>query len=227
MDKMFNIIGKISSALLFLILIVVIGVISWSFFGSKQSPRRGEVGVVAMEEGKEKKMLLEFKQLENIKGVDTQMMRLIAKGDSFKSYSGYGSDALNVLFLKGADKQAYWLFKEHKNHILVISQLSQDSGESKDLPTSALYFEYIAKDTNADGKLTNQDYSSVGIAKPDGTEFVDILHEISQVYSYQMRDQDKLSIVYQKEASIRHAKFTVSTMKLESDQEVMKMPSDI
>lgn len=224
---MFNVIGKISSVLLFLILIVVIGVVSWSFFGGKQSPRRGEVGAVTMEEGKEKKMFLEFRQLENINGADTQMMKLTAKGDSFKSYSGYGSDALNVLFLKGSEKQAYWLFKEHKNHILVISQLSQDADESNKSPTSALYFEYIAKDTNADGKLTNQDYSSIGISKSDGTGFVDILHDISQVYSYQMRDQDKLSIVYQKETSIRHAKFSVSTMKLESDQEVMKIPSDI
>jgi hypothetical protein len=227
MDKFFNIIGKISSVLFFIVLLGIVGVISWSFFAAKQSLVRGQVGVVRMEEGKEKKILLELKQMENIKGADTQMMRLTSKGDSLKSYSGYGSEALNVLFLKGAEKQAYWLFKDHKNHILAISQLRPGSDESKDASTSALYFEYIAKDSNADGKLTNQDYSIVGIAKPDGTEFVDILHDISQVYSYQMRDQDNLSIVYQKEASIRHAKFKISTMKLESDQEVMKMPSDI
>lgn len=228
MERLFIIIGKINSILLLLVLIGAAGTIIWLNIESGQSRRRGQIEVPEAEAGGKKQILLNFEKVENITGGNAQMMRLTTQEKSAKfSSGGYGNETRNVLFLTGTEKVARWLFKDHKNLILVTSQLQTNLGCSSESPTRALYFEFVTKDTNGDGSLSATDHSNIGLTKPDGTGFVEILHDVSRVLSYEMLDQKLLSIVYQKGAVVRHAKIEVGTLKLETDQDVVNVPNDL
>lgn len=228
MERLFIIIGKINSVLFLLVLLGVAGSISWMTLESSRWQRRGTVEVAESESGTNKSILLNFERVESITGTDAQMMRLSAQRKSGKfSSGGYGSETRNVLFLNGSEKVARWLFKEHKNLILVSNQLHGDSTESKKTSTKALYFEYVSEDTNKDGNLSAEDHSNVGLTKPDGTGFLVVLHDVNRVLSFQILDQQYLSIIYQKETVVKHARFSVATMKLVSDQEIINVPSTL
>lgn len=228
MDRLFVIIGRINSILLLLVLLGAAGTIAWMSSGNNQWRRRGAVEVAEGDSGAKKSILLNFEKVEDIKGADTQMMRLSTHRKSGKySSGGSGSETRNVLFLKGSNKAPRWLFTDHKNLVLVSVQLHEESSALKEPSTRVLYFEYVTNDTNKDGSLSSEDRSNVGFAKPDGTGFVEVLRDVSRVLSYQLLDQEHLSVVYQKGSTVKHAKFAVATMKLESDQEIVNVPSTL
>ncbi len=229
MERIFIIIGRINSVLLLLILLgagISIALMSWS---SSQWQRRGAIEVPAGESASEAQVLLRFERIENITGANTQMMLLSAqaKSEKFSSGSGYGSETRNVLFLIGNEKTARWLFPKQNNLILVTAQLREKSKNPKDNPTKALYFEYVQGDTNGDGKLSAQDHSSVALSKPDGLGFVEVLHGVSRVLSYEMIDSQYLSVVYQTGKTVRHARLSVLSLAKETDQEVVNVPDEL
>jgi hypothetical protein len=227
MERLFVIVGKINSILLLLVLLGAAGSIAWMTLESSQWRRRGAVEVAETDSGTKKPILLNFGRVENITGADTQMMRLTTQEKSAKFSSGdYGSETRNVLFLNGSEKVARWLFKDHKNLVLVSAQLHEES-LSKELPTKALYFEYVSEDTNKDGSLSAKDHSNIALTKANGTDFVEVLHDVSRIFSYGMLDQQHLSIVYQKGTIVRHAKYSIPAMKLDSDQEIVNVPSTL
>lgn len=225
MERLFVIIGRINS-ILFLIILLGAGIsIALMMSESNRWQRRGAVLVPDGKSGSKQPILVSFEKIENITGANVQMLQLTTKEKSEKfSSGGYGTETRNVLFLVGTEKVARWLFKDHKNLIFVASQLREESTDSEKKPTQALYFEYVAADTDGDGKLSSTDRSNIGLSKPDGTGFLEVLHDVSRVFSYEMLDQQHLSVVYQKGATVRHAKFSVASMKLEADQEIINVP---
>jgi hypothetical protein len=228
MNRLFIIIGRINSVLLLLVLIGAAGSVVWMTAESNQWKRRGAVEVADAESGANKSVLLNFEKVENITGANAQLMRLTVQEKSAKfSSGGYGGETRNVVFLTGTEKAARWLFNEHKNLVLVTAQLSSESRNSKENPTRALYFEYVSNDTNQDGVLSSTDHSNIGLTRPDGTAFVEVLNGLSRVLSYEMLDDQNLSVVYQKGKAVRHAKFSVANLKLVADQEIVNVPSTL
>ena len=228
MERLFILIARINSVLFLLILLCAAGSIALMTLGSNRWQRRGAVEVHETESGLQKQILLSFEKIESIAGANTQMMRLTTQDKSGKlSSGGYGNETRNILFLVGTEKTARWLFKDHKHHILDASQLKEGLGNSKERPTTALYFEYVTEDTNGDGRLSSADDSHIGLAKPDGTGFLEVLHDASRVFSYKLLDQRHLSVVYQKGSTVRHTKFSLASMKPEADQEIINVPSTL
>ena len=228
MERLFVIIGRINS-ILFLIILLGAGIfIASMMMESNRWEPRGAVEVPDGKSGSKKPILVSFEKIENITGANVQMLQLTTKEKSEKfSSGGYGTETRNVLFLAGTEKTARWLFKDHKNLIFVASQLREESIDSEKEPTQALYFEYVAADTDGDGKLSSTDRSNIGLSKPDGTRFLEVLHDVSHVFSYEILDQQHLSVVYQKGATVRHAKFSLASMKLEADQEIINVPNKL
>lgn len=146
------------------------------------------------------------------------------------SSGGGESEIRNILFLTGAAKNVRWLFKDHKNIILNVSQLHSEPGEAKErtaAPTKALYFEYVTDDTNGDGKLSSEDHSNVALTMQDGTGFAEVLHNVDRIFSFDVLDPMHLSVIYQKGATVRHAKYLLTSLKLEFDQEIIAVPSKL
>lgn len=233
MERLFTLIGKLNNILLLCILIGAAASIAWVIFESKRWQPRGAVEVAESGTGPHNPILLRFEKIENISGARTQMMRLTTQDKSGKfSSGGYGSEIRNILFLSGEDKATQWLFKDHKNLIIGVAKLQEDSHQensdnSKQQPTRALYFEFVTEDTNKDGVLSSEDNSRIGISKPDGSNFVVILSNLSRVLAYEMSDKENLSVVYQQDRSVKHARISLVTMKIVSDHEIVKVPSTL
>lgn len=225
MERLFVIIGKINSLLLLVVLIGVGISVAWLTMANNRWERRGAVEVPEAESSSNKSVLLSFDRFEHISGTNAQMIQLTTSTKSTKfSSGGGGSETRNVVFLTGHKKTARWLFKDNKNLILTVSQLHKDSDESKAPATEGLYFEYVTEDTNGDGVLSSEDHSNVALTKPDGTGFSEILHDVSRVFSREVPEQQYLSLVYQKGTTVRHARFSLSSFKLEVDQEIVSLP---
>lgn len=228
MERLFIIIARINNILLLLVLLGGAGSIVWIMSENNSWRRRGAIEVNEANSDTKKQVLLNFGEIKNITGVETQMVNLTTQEKSTKfSSGGYGNETRNILFLNGSDKVARWLFKDHKNLVLVSAQLHTESSSCKDSPTKAIYFEYVSEDTNNDGNLSADDRSNIVLTKPDGTGFVEVLHDVNRVLSYEMLDQQNLSVIYQKGTSVKHAKYSVTSMKLESDQEIINVPSTL
>ena len=229
MERLFIIIGRINSILLLLVLLGASLSIAWVTFSDKQWQRRGAIEVPAGKSASKEQVLLSFERIEIITGASTQMMQLSAKSESakFSSGGGYRSETRNVLFLTGHEKIARWLFPKQNNLIFVAAQLREESKNSRENPTQALYFEYVKNDSNGDGKLSIQDLSSIALTKPDGTGFVEVLNGVSRVLSYEMLGSQYLVVVYQTGKVVRYAKFSVLTFTKESDQEIVSVPDEL
>lgn len=230
MERLFTLIKRINSALLLLGLLGLGAFIAWNIWSSNQWQSSRAVPIPATQAGEAKPVLLEFGQIENIHGTDTQMLELSTRGDSGKfSSGGYGSETRNVLFLSGKDKTPRWLFPVQSNLILTAEQLRQESEAcgSKQAPASALFFEYISNDSNGDGKLSRDDRSRIALAKPDGTGLTEVLDGVSRVLSREMLDSQHLTLIYQKDRTIHHARFSLSTLSKELDQEIVTVPDEI
>lgn len=231
MDRLFTVIGRINSVLLLAVLLgtgVFVG--SMALDSNRWAPP-GAVEVPEADSASKKTVMLSIDRLENIPGANAQMLRLTSREKSSKYSSGDGgSETRNVLFLTGAAKTARWLFKDHKNIILNVSQLHPertDPNERTEQPTEALYFEYVTDDTNGDSKLSSEDHSNVALTMRDGTGFTEILHNVDRVFSFEVLDQIYLSVVYQKGATVRHAKYLLTPLKLVVDQEIIAVPSKL
>jgi hypothetical protein len=156
-------------------------------------------------------------------------MLLLSAEDRSEKFScgGYNSKTRNVLFLSGAEKNTHWLFPSQSHLILVVDQLGEGDDSENKVPTKALYFEFITKDSNGDGRITSQDQSTVGLSKPDGAGFVEVLTEVTRVLSHEILDDKVLSIVFQSGQSIRHATFSLGSLAKISEAEVVKVPTEI
>ncbi|MDD3482310.1 hypothetical protein [Azovibrio restrictus] len=230
MERLFTLIKRINSALLLLGLLGLGAFIAWNIWSSNQWQSSRAVPIPATQAGEAKPVLLEFGQIRNICGSDTQMLELSTRGDSGKfSSGGYGSETRNVLFLSGKDKTPRWLFPVQSNLILTAEQLRQESEAcgSKKAPASALFFEYISNDSNGDGKLSRDDRSRIALAKPDGTGLTEVLDGVSRVLSREMLDSQHLTLIYQKDRTIHHARFSLATLSKELDQEIVTVPEEI
>ncbi|PXX44891.1 hypothetical protein [Undibacterium pigrum] len=234
MEKLFFVVSRINSVLLLLILLVGLVSLIWMNVNNNAWQRRGAVEVPAADAGSAQSVMLSLGSLEDIPGTDVQMGRLLAQEKSGKFSSGHygsGEGARNLLFLSGKDKQARWLFKEHKNRILDVTQLSEQGTDTckadKNCVTRALYIEFVTEAAQTRQGNSRTTLSNIGLSKVDGTGLTVLLEEVGSVLSYRMEDADHLSVLYQKSAEIRQARISVVEMKLLSDREVIKVPGAV
>jgi hypothetical protein len=228
MERIFSLIAKINSLLLLLLLLAGGISVSWFLWSNNQWQRRGAIELQADGSSSSKSVLLRFEGIQKVRGSDTQMLLLSAEDRSEKfSCGGYNSKTRNVLFLSGAEKNTHWLFPSQSHLILVVDQLGEGDDSENKVPTKALYFEFITKDSNGDGRITSQDQSTVGLSKPDGAGFVEVLTEVTRVLSHEILDDKVLSIVFQSGQSIRHATFSLGSLAKISEAEVVKVPTEI
>jgi hypothetical protein len=225
MDRLFTIIQRINSVLLLLVLLGAAGFLIFISTESMKWQRHGAVEVAQTGAEEKKPILVSFDRVEEIAGSNTQLLKLTTqeKGGKFSS-GGYGAETRNVLFLNGDEKTARWLFKDHKSLFLTVAQLHEQSSNKEDAPTKALYFEYVSNDTDGDGNLSSADHSNVGLAKPDGTGFTQIVSDVNRVFSYDLIGSNLLSVVFQKAGKIRHLKISTPDFKIISNQEIIDVP---
>jgi hypothetical protein len=228
MDKFFTIINRINQILFLLVLLGIAGLIVWIFSTQATYNRRGAVKAVETQSGTARPVLLKFGAVDGVRGTDALMVRLSSEAGSGGKFSSgaYTREVRNVLFLTHTDSAGHWLFKDHHNLIDSVDQLVCNAGKPHDeAPTCAVYLEYIAADSNHDGELNAEDDSTVAVSRPDGTGLTEILHGAGRVLSHQMTDAQHLSVLYQVGSQVKHLRYSLATMKVESDQTLADVPN--
>jgi hypothetical protein len=227
-ERIFQFIKRTNSVLLLLLLVAVIGAVTALFWGNRESERHA-IPVQRSEASAEKPIMLHVQRTERVSGAKTEMILFAVRADSdgFVSKSYGAGETKNVLFLTGDDKSASWLFTHHRNTVLVASQLKDEDAQcsrcEENAPARGIYLEYVAEDTNKDGNLNANDHVRVGLTRPDGSGFVDVLKDASQVLSYEVVEGNTLSIVYQAGKSLRHARVSLASLNQISDKLVLDL----
>ncbi len=227
MERFFVVVGRINSVLLLLVLLGVGA--AFSFMMVQQALDRDppeRVALVAEKTaGAKAPVLLNLAQSEQIIGTDAAMILLKSEGHYSKVAPGQPSEIRNILFLRGREKNTSWLFKNHQSLILAAEQVQKF--KSTEHPALALYVQFVANDSNGDGRLSAEDDSSIGLAKPDGSGFLPVVQGVSHVISYDMYDDDQLSLVYLRGTTIRHAKFSLARFKIDADKEILTVAATL
>ncbi len=232
MDQFFLVVGRINTLLPLLgVLVAAVVFASLTLFsgGGGNRARDGAVQVVDPASPSGKPVYLGLERFEHIAGTDTDLMLLTAQGSSGKleMSSGSRSETRNVLFISGRDKTPRWLFPTQAQVVFGVSQLRDEAAAPQRQPTLALYLEFAAKDSNGDGLLDTADVSTIALAKPDGRGLVEVLHEVTRVLSQEVVDARQLVLVYQVGKSIRHARFDLVTLAMESEREIVNVPDQL
>lgn len=230
MDRIFGVIKEINSVALLLLLLGLVSLVVVFWPSDSDWERRGAIPAATGDAANKERVLLQVGNVENIKGAKVQMMALTARPEGTSFSSGkYAGETRNVLFLSGKEKEVRWLFPTHRNVVIRTVQLNQggESTETDKLPTKALYIEFIPHDTDKNGHLGYSDDAHIALAKPDGSGFVEVLGKVSRVLSYDVTEDEQLSIVYQVGKSIRHARYSLESFKKEHEQLVLEIPSQL
>jgi hypothetical protein len=233
MDKFFTTVARINSVLFLLILLgVVLGVLGSMAYDSLRptSPVPANIVVSEAASGESKPLQLRLGEPQSMVGTGYLMMRLETRGQGAKFASG-GSDGetRNLLLINAAQRRSNWVFKDQQNSVTDIDQLhpsesTKSESTKQDTTTTALYFEYTTAADRAEGSATPANTFRVGLSKPDGTSFVEVLQGVDRVLSKEMPDAQHVRIVYKKGTSIRTATYLVDSFKSEDDQEIINVP---
>lgn len=221
-------VGKLNKVLLLLVLLGAAAVVGFVAINSGNAGQEGVVELAEGGRGTSKPLRVSLRRPVRIAGADTLMIHLTTEGNSSKLSYGGGSETRNVLFLSREDKAARWLFKGHHRLIVEATQMPEEKSNSEnDHVARAIYFEYVEQDTNGDSSLSKTDAATIGFAMPDGTGFVTVLKNVTQVFSHEMADREHISIVFQSGTKVRHARIAVAGFKIISDQAVIDVPNAI
>lgn len=226
METFFTRVAKTKRVLFLATLVTGAVVLLWQLTSMVIRHTRSGADLTATNAQTEAKNHLQFGGLEDITGADTQMVTLHLQQSAGSSFSGkgYGGQTRNVLFLTGADKAVRWLFKDAGQLVLVASQLS-DTETPDPKKAVALYFEVVANDTDKDSKLTTDDLLTIVLTRPNGAGMTEVLHGVSRVLSYKMLGSRFLSIVYQEQNALKHAKIDVNHLTITSNQTLVEAPT--
>jgi len=143
-------------------------------------------------------------QLQNIEGSPYVMIPLFSDQGVDSSYSSKASSTSshNLLFINCEDNQKRWLFPA--NDFLVVRKCLLPEGDyfsscKRDQPVKAILYQIAKKDTNGDGRLTENDEKTVALSLPSGLGYKEILHDVDVFVGQKVLDEETLLIVFQKQ----------------------------
>ena len=175
-------------------------------------------------------MNLGFGKIEQIYGTNYQYITLDSEGKMAKfSGSGYSSgDFRNILFLSKEMKEARRLFPTHQYIISSFEQLGQnnccqgDNGKSN--PTKALFYMVIKRDTNGDGKLTDDDIPVVAFSKPDGTGYAEVITDADRIIEHTSVNQGaEVAVLLEKDNKVLYRTYSTESFAMTSESFVINM----
>ena len=135
-------------------------------------------------------------------------------GGSFY-YSKNTEQVVNYVFLNTSTSESRWLF-EHASQLIVDSRIVYS--QLKNLPDESrqsvgLLYVVVDRDTNSDGRLSEKDSASLVASGIDGTNNRTLIEGIEQPYSIQQIADDKLLVLYQKNAQTISELYSVPSLQ--------------
>jgi hypothetical protein len=236
MERFFKIIGRINSVLLLLVMVGgSIGVVWYALFlqglyaqyagqydgADYQADSSAATGTAAEQE---RTIALHLGDADSVTGTTTQMLSLTA--DFYGS--DHGTQIRNILFLSpDGPAEGRWLFPTHGNLILENDQIRPWDNDDSLAASVALYFEFVPDDSDDGFNPTEYDLRSVALSNPDGRGFVEVLHGVDEVLSYEQLEAGVLTILYSDVEAVHRARIALNGFTILSDQPLAKIPDSL
>jgi hypothetical protein len=135
-------------------------------------------------------------------------------GSSGSYRSKETSATCNYLFVRTTDKSSHFLLPDNKSILTELRPLRVGGSDSEGTRVEWLYGQRIVADTNKDDRLDHEDGFSVGFARPDGTDYQDVLTGIDAVLGETRRGPNTFLLVFRQKKSIQIAEMDIPSRKV-------------
>ena len=172
--------------------------------------------IVNIEESPEKEEEWRLGSMTTVQGSEFLMIPLHSEQNySRGSYSKSASSTRNYLFINSETNDKYWFLEKNDYLITQTNQLPSTRYDKQTKDTKAILYYLVKSDTNNDNALTSSDLLSVGISKPNGKDYVELLKDIDFVNGYKTVNEKSVMLVFQRDnigysASIDLDKLSIS-----------------
>lgn len=213
MDRVFRWIRRVNSVLFLLVLIggsfgAVQLYVSYLNMMESYTARNTPEEVVKPERDPDL-VRLTLGEAERVRGTD--ITTIVLYSEEGKRRSRTHEQMRNVLFTSASG--ARWLLETHDNVLLEFDELRR--GEQS---TRAFYYEIEA---------TDDDSLAIALSKPDGSKLTEILTGVARVLSHEQTDDHAISIIYQIDDKLWHARFDLETFSKLSEQSLVDIPQQM
>lgn len=229
MERFFRVIRRLNSILFLVVALGVGGCAIWYglllYHWHQSRDRAGQTeGDTANDVDESEPALLTLGDAETIAGTDIQMLRLMTVERYGRSRD---RETRNILFLSAGDHRGTWLFPTHDNLILETDQIRPRRSDVLDAPAKALYIQFAPGDPEHAMGPSRYDLFDVALTRSDGTDLVEVLHEVDEVLSYEQFDATSLSITYRSLEELRLARISLDTFTKLSDDLIITVPDQL
>ena len=221
--KLFSSIWRINAIVILFAGILAIGVLAvvmWFFV--KDATRTRHVNNVASVAGevidKSKAEIGDFTRIDGIKVLRASLS--VKQEYAFSSGSKEANSIRNYLFFDPTQKSTYWLKNNSDGLILSTHNLPEHDYRDKDKTTIAFIYVLVEKDTNNDGKLTENDLKDIAISEANGERFKVVINDVDRLNGVSLLENGHALILYSAAYSLKVADVDLQSQKLVSNVEM-------
>lgn len=138
-------------------------------------------------------------------------------------YSKSTSSARNYLFINSRTNKKHWLFSTNRYLIVDVAFLSEAENAENEKKVRALLYRIVKKDTNGDKRLTHDDLQVIGLSRPSGKGYKEVLNGIDVFVGQRLVDEDTLLLVYQRKGVGYSANVKLSDFHFFNESELPKV----
>ncbi|WP_353571728.1 hypothetical protein [Candidatus Albibeggiatoa sp. nov. BB20] len=139
-------------------------------------------------------------------------------------YDKSASSTLNYLFVNGENNSEQNLLFDKNQYLINSYYLLSEPSDKNDSPVIAILFQVIKTDSNEDKRLSHADLVTIGISKPNGTAYQEIISNVNQLVGHQMIDKNTLLLLYHEGQDIFSVHIDLTDFSLRNKVMLPKQP---
>lgn len=227
-NRFFLTVNRINAVLLLLVLLaggfsVILALLSmWGLGGWDNSPVAADPEVIPP-----KQSSLWYGNLQRIEGTSYSYIEVTTERYERKSLAGslgsggYGSDPVrNVMFINENNLEAHSLFENNDYVISEIWPVTWLDSKASARKTLALLFVVIEKDTDGDRTLSENDYQTIALTRPDGSGYREIATKVSALRDKERIAGNELLLMLSQDGKLNLNKYSLEDFSLVAAQAV-------
>jgi hypothetical protein len=162
-----------------------------------------------------------YSNLKKVAGTDVVFMSLETKQEYEQSYSRKQTSSVrNYLFINTENNQQQWLLKQNDFLIDHMYELQQPGISDQKGPAVAWMYKIIKSDTNADGRISDQDSVTYALSTLDGSRYKEVLGPTDDLMDHIMVKDNVLLVTYVRQGKTYSAKINLLTFELFDEREL-------
>ncbi len=149
--------------------------------------------------------------LSTVEGGPFSYAPLWADQSSDRDYfSKSESSTRNLLFLDASTNASHWLFSDHDQLIWEYTPLTAGCEDDGGRTVRAMLLELIRDDINGDGRWTTSDRHTLGLTRPDGRGYREIMTDVDKLVGHRLVGDDLLVVVFERDDAVHSVQVSLT-----------------